>query len=121
MGYTAVLRNQVGKAMALLGDLRSTVVLTKIAPGNYDPATGLTADVTTVVSFLAPMVRIDEQEQSMFPANKDVRVILAPWTALAGYVVHITDTLTVDGVHLEIHRIRQVPSGAIMKIYVGNP
>jgi hypothetical protein len=120
--YQALLRTQVGRAISILGTINSVITFSRIAPGNYDPVTGLTADVpTTIGPFKAPIVRIDHNDIDLFPGKKDVQVALIPYMVLGGYEPKMTDNMVADGRTLEIVRIRSVPTRAIYKVYVEFP
>lgn len=120
--YQALLRTQVGRAILMLGTINSDIVFTRVTPGNYNPATGTTVDTTaTVGPFKAPVVRLDRDDVADFPGKKNVKVALIPFTALAGYEPKMTDYMSIDGVTVEIARIRDVPTRAIYKVYVELP
>lgn len=122
MGYTALIRNTVSKAVNLLGDINSSIIITRVTAGNYDPATGTTSDVTTTFGpFLAPIVRIDKDDVDQFPGKKDVRIVLIPFNAIGGVAPGMNDHLAADGKVLEIVRIRDVPTRAVFKVYVSTP
>lgn len=120
--FAKLLRTQVGNAVNMLGTINSTITLTRVAPGNYDPATGTTTDVTTTIGpFKAPIVRIDKDDVDQFPGKKDVRIVLIPYTATGGVEPDMNDYMVADGKTLEIVRIRDVPTRAIFKVYVETP
>lgn len=115
------IRDNVARAITALGDLNTALILTSVVPGVYDPVTGLTADVTSVIPFSAPVVRPDQADQADFPGVKNVEVILAPYNSMQGHVPDTTDFITAAGVRWEILRVRRIPSDAIYKIWVVQP
>lgn len=120
-GLSQMIRDLVQSGINELGDLNKTITYTQVTPGVYNPTTGKTADVLNTFSFVAPVVRPDEDERNEFPAVKKLEVILAPYNSLQGITPKHLDYLTIAGQRCEIIRIKSVPSEAISKIFVDTP
>lgn len=122
MALAAKIRATVAANMPKLDDLRSDVVLQKIVPGNYDPATGTTTDVTTTAAFKAPVVRAEDKEMADIGGGAaHTEVVLCTYDMLAGYTVDVNDEITIDGVRWSIVKIKKVPGAILTKLFVQAP
>jgi hypothetical protein len=104
--------------------LQVSLQYVNVAPGDYDPATGLTADVvTTSPTFITPVVRPDEKEQASFPAPDKTQVVLVHYDQVQGkgLTPSKNDYFLVDGVRWEVIRIRGTPGNIYTRFYVETP
>ena len=103
-----------------LGDVPTAVTYVQIAPGVYNPATGLTADVPTSHPITVPLLRLLESEMSWFPAPDKVQRAVVPFLTLSITTTR-NDYFLISGVRWEIKRVRRVPTGAVTIFYIESP
>lgn len=120
MGLRETLQQGALRAIQATGNLAVDLTYVHVAPGNYNPATGLTADVTTSYPLKLPLLRLLENELGWFPVPDKTRRVIVPWLMLPIEVGN-NDYVLIDGGQWEVKKIRGVPGDAIRILYLQSP
>jgi hypothetical protein len=112
MALSNTITAAVKTAMNAIGDLKTPITYTRVEPGNYDPATDTTLDVTQAYPIEAPIVGLTEDEMAWIATDKKGAKLLIAAADLP-VVPLITDYVLIDGARWEVVKIKRVPGNSL--------